>query len=139
MSCQQSNTVLLCNISHRWYFPRSSYIMWLSFILYISPRISNDILGLRLKLSFEERSNTFLCLALYLTAECPISAEFRPLNGLSLESLISLISPFYLRILLHPVNLYIYIDSLVHYSWGVIDFNPLLLFFIFSIYFLTFN
>ena len=24
----------------------------------------------------------------------------------------------------HPVNLNIYIDSLVHYSWGVVDFNP---------------
>jgi len=81
-----------------------------------------------MKLSFEERLNTFLYLALYLTAECLISAEFRPLNGLSLESLISLISPLDFRVILHPVNLYIYIDYLVLYSWGAVDFNPLLLF-----------
>ena len=85
--------------------------------------------------TFIWREINFLCLALYLTAECLISAEFRPLNGLSLESLIGLISPFNLRIILHPVNLDIYIDYLVLYSWGAVDFNPLLLFFIFSIYF----
>ena len=83
----------------------------------------------------KREQNAFLYLALYLTAECLISAEFRPLNGLSLESPIGLISPFDLRIILHQVNLDIYIDYLVLYSWGAVDFNPLLLFFIFSIYF----
>lgn len=138
MSCQQSNTVFSCNIVIESIFPVSVTLFDCRSRLYIFLRISNDIPGLRLKLSFEERLNTFLYLVLYLTAECLISANFWPLNGLSLESL-SLISPFYLRILLHPVNLYIYIVYLVFYSWGIVDFNPLLLFFIFSIYFLTFN
>ena len=68
----------------------------------------------------KREQNAFLYLALYLTAECLKSAEFRPLNGLPLESLISLISPFDLWIILHHVNLYIYNDYLVHYSWGLL-------------------
>ena len=77
----------------------------------------------------------FLYRVLYLQAECLTSAEFRPSNNLFLESLISLISPLDFRGILQPVNLDIYIDYLVLYSWGAVDFNPLLLFFIFSIYF----
>ena len=66
MSCRQSNTVLSCNISHRRYFSYNEFPMdFFPFsvtlcdcrsILYIFLRISNDIPGLRLKLSFEERA-----------------------------------------------------------------------------------
>jgi len=87
----------------------------------------------------KREQNAFLYLALYLTAECLKSAEFRPLNGLPLESLISLISPFDLRIILHLINQDIYIDYLVHHSLGIVDYNPLHSFFTFSIYFFTIN
>ena len=57
MSCRQSNTVLLCNISHRSYFFSVSVTLYgCRSILYISLWVSNDIPGLRLKLSFEERA-----------------------------------------------------------------------------------
>ena len=92
-------------------------------------RMSYDIPDSRLKLLFAERSEYLFIPCTISTPECFISAEFRTLNGLSLEPLIGLISPVNLRIMPHPVNLDIYIDSLVHYSWGVVDFNPFQSFF----------
>jgi hypothetical protein len=60
MFCRQSNTVLSCNISHRSYFFSVSVTLYgCRSILYISLWVSNDIPGLRLNLSFEERVESF--------------------------------------------------------------------------------
>jgi hypothetical protein len=74
MFCRQSNTVLSCNISHRrCFFPVSVTLYDCRSILYISLRVSNDIPGLRLKLSFEERAE---CLFIACTiSNCRMSQK----------------------------------------------------------------
>ena len=138
------NTVLSCNINHRRYFPLIVFMLpimisqWTfpvfsclrdcrSYYIFLwGSQMTYQVCDWNFHLKREYKA--FLYRVLYLQAECLTSAEFRPSNNLFLESLISLISPLDFRIILHPVNLDIYIDYLVLYSWGAVDFNPLLLF-----------
>ena len=95
--------------------------MWLSFhIIYFSEDLKWHTRFAIEIFIWRESWMPFLYRVLYLPAECLKSAEFRPSNDLFLESLKSLISPLDFRIILHPVNLDIYIDYLVHYNWGLL-------------------
>ena len=140
MFCRQSNTVLSCNISHRSYFFSVSVTLYgCRSILYISLWVSNDIPGLRLKLSFEERAE---CLFIPCTiSNCRMSQKCWISNFK--WSILRISYRFNLTIR-SPDNtspgksryLYWLFSSL---QLGTVDFNPLLLFFMFSIYFFMFN